>query len=268
MDLKATGILLLVLLNCAGCGDTPKNSAEAENANIVKGLVDPHPLSFKDPVLAQPGHVFQPRVVHAEALCEGSAGSLLPPLSISGCAGAVLAKPIDALEGVFDALHIPSSRRHIMLNGIEEFWVQQSNGDNCWAAVLETARAYHHLQNVPQDKIRELVTGYCPNIMGRNKRPDVYQIQVAMALLAERYGDVKSSVVMCGNPDCILKSLQSGSPVIMLENKHAVLIVGEDYIPGNPSTPKNFKILDPQNNRKLEDRSLLDVCRADAFMSY
>jgi hypothetical protein len=268
MGCRFAAILISISLCFYGCEDPPKNSGEAENANILKGLVDPHPLSFNDPVLAQPGHVFEPRAVHAQGVCQGSAGSLLPPLSISGCALAILTKPVDALENVFDALHVPSARHHILLNGIQQFWVHQSNGDNCWAAVLETARAYHHLPYVSQDQIRDMVGRYCPDISGQGDRPDVYQIQVAMALLWQRYGDTKSGVTMCGNPDCILKSLQSGMPVVMMKKGHAVLIVGEDYFAGNPSTPKNFKVLDPQHEGKIEDSSLLDVCRADAFIPY
>jgi hypothetical protein len=266
-QLLAAFVILIFSFLC-GCGDTPKNSSEAQNVNILKGLLDPHPLSFTDPVLAQPGHVFDPRVVHAEGKCQGSAGSLLPPLSINGCAFAVLIKPVDALEGALDALHVPSARRQLILSGIEQYWVHQSNGDDCWAAVLETARAYHHLQHVSQDQIRDLVAGYCPDISTQSNRPGVYQIQVAMALLWQRYGDTKSGITMCGNPDCILKSLQRGMPVVMLKKGHASLIVGEDFFPGNPPSPKNFKVLDPEHFGKIEDRSLLDVCNADAFIPY
>ena len=90
---------------------------------------------------------------HAQVRQDREAGSIIPPLTLA-CLVRVPFLPLTLLS------HIGQTPgRTIALIGLERFFVPQQNTDLCWAAALQTARAYLGLQNVSFDEIPAVIIG-------------------------------------------------------------------------------------------------------------
>jgi Papain-like cysteine protease AvrRpt2 len=215
--------------------------------------------------------------------CVGDAGSVLPPLTFS-CGLAAFTQPLTAMDHLVRSLtgdH--GNQRHVGLIGIERFFFPQSKPTDCWAATLETSRAFLHLPEVSQDQILADATRLCPQIpkqLGASLSQIAHTIDY-MEATYDKATPVKP--VWCTDADCIIRSLTNQRPVIMLrpghDSGHAVLLVGVDYdsnpTGNNPTQDKTVDIvqtlyiLDPMNQEPtIQAQSLYEVCHADAFISY
>lgn len=215
--------------------------------------------------------------------CLGDAGSILPPLTFS-CGLAALTQPLTSMDHlVWSLTGYHANQRHVGLTGIEQFFVPQSDPTDCWAATLATARAFLHLPEVSQNQILADATHLCPQIPNQ-LGASLSQIAHTIDYMEATYD--KTAPVQptwCTDADCIISSLTNQRPLIMLkpgqDAGHAVLLVGVDYdsnpTGNNPAHDKpvdvvqTFYILDPANKAPIiETRSLYEVCRSDAFISY
>jgi hypothetical protein len=175
---------------------------------------------------------------------------------------------------------------HASLMGVN-FAAHQSEPADCWAATLETARAFLHLPQVSQDQILRDAKTICPKLNYQRFGASMNQIAQTINYLEATYD--KGNPVhpdFCTKPECIIESLQHRQPVIMLysgryaDHGHAVLIVGLDYAVTNVQgktaiIPYTFHILDPVNQNETTHTpvpettsAMYAACRADAFISY
>jgi hypothetical protein len=267
--LRLVSIAAALIFTVSSCGD-PATSEDANKSITANGIISLYPpRNSNELVEFQLLSLFDPRIKSAKNSCEGGAGSVLPPLSFVNCTASLITKPLDILESVGTAFGAPIERSHVILTGIQQFWVQQTNINDCWAAVLETARRYHHFHYISQDQILDFAGGYCPRLASQPGGANTYQILYIIVKLMNTYRDRLNGGMFCKDSDCIIDSLKRGSPVIMLKSGHAVLIIGADYLEGPPIVPKNFKILDPASaTPEIEDRSVLETCGADVLIPY
>jgi Papain-like cysteine protease AvrRpt2 len=263
------------------CGLTscslPANKEEARNQVIAQGILSPGPrpgtLIFGPALLSQ-GHVAISRKA-----CEGSIGSILPPLAFTQCVANVIGQPfmlIDRIKAAVNGIQDPyaQQRHHVYLTGIEKYFVQQSKEYDCWAATLEMARRYLHLYYVSQDDLLESGQKACPGLSAQ-KGAEAYQIVYVIISKLYRYDQSRTTPAICFNVQCIVDYLARGHPIIMLGSGHAVLLVGMDYmtIPNqNGSQPIIFVermfVLDPIGNGQVETWSDFTLCKEDVFMVY
>jgi hypothetical protein len=226
--------------------------------------------------------------------CTGAAGSIVPPLAPIECTSMVVALPLVALASI-----LPDAGPNVILDGIERFWVRQTSDNTCWAAALETARAYLGLQPIPQDAIYNGVAADCPALREQKNGATMYQIVTAIRQLAQRFDGARIDPHFCNDTPCLLHYLNARRPVLALRNGHVVLIVGmlsysvsrntsapptapnyssTSILPRNgppaTSTPTKFivvaehyLILDPAGDGKPERVSQLEFCRSDAFIA-
>jgi hypothetical protein len=174
---------------------------------------------------------------------------------------------LNILEHVlFGAKH----RGRVRLNGIERFWVHQSNPADCWAAALETARMYRsstgtRSEHISQDKIRHIAGQYCPKY--NNGAATAYEISYMLSSLQRDYDHVNEKHFICTTFGCIIDSISRGHPVIMLKSGHATLIVGAEFTKDG-QVGEEFQVLDPAGNGKIENVSIFGICTAEVLISY
>jgi hypothetical protein len=221
--------------------------------------------------------------------CVGDAGSILPPLTFSQCIATAAVQPIVELNRIYDFLNTfeldslgsknpgTSVNGHVSLNGIEQFRVDQSVRNDCWAATLVTSRRFLRLPDVPQEQILQLAHKSCRQLNDQEQPfgATTYQIIYTIDQLESTYdGANRVDPYFCNSAECIIASLSKQRPVIMLNGDHAVLIIGVDYHSGSANghtviLPTAFHLLDPDpNSQKLYTAPLFGICRADAFISY
>lgn len=212
-------------------------------------------------------------IVEGPDECSGAAGSVAPPLVMHGCIGEL--NPGSApptLGTVFlRSVGVQSTGPvyHVALQGVERFWVRQDSENTCWAAALETARAYVGLQRQPQRKIYEMVANACPVLRNQQAGANMYQIVFAIRRLGRQY-DNKTNIAshFCDDVRCIIAALQRNRPVIALNSGHAVIIAGMDYsMPSEGIQVIKFQVLDPAGNGSVEERPRSAFCGGDAFIA-
>lgn len=226
--------------------------------------------------------------------CSGAAGSILPPLVPIECTAMMAALPV-----VGPASFLPDFGPSVSLDGIERFWVKQRSDNTCWAAALETARAYLRLQPIPQDAIYEGVAASCPVLKEQNNGATMYQIVTAIRQLAQRFDGAAVDPHFCNDTPCLFHYLSAHRPVLALRAGHVVIIAGmmsysisrntaapptapnyssTSILPRNapPTTwtpvkfivvAQHYLILDPAGDGKLERISQVELCRSDGFIA-
>jgi hypothetical protein len=247
----------------------PVTTGDATNTNVYKGTFGLHALSLTDPILAEPLHVFQPRIVYAQDRCQGSAGSIFPPLLLNGGFASTLMLPINMIADLENAIQGTSDESHVSFPGVERYWVQQNRINDCWAAVLEMARQWNGFYHISQQQILAFAAEHCPEIAAQQEGADTYQIMYVIAGLQRTYGDALQLESFCNTEDCIVDALKRSNPVIMLRSGHATLIVGADYENFSPSVEiRSLEILDPAGDRTIQVKSIFAISKADAFIVY
>jgi len=265
-------ILLLMLASIGSC-TRPANREEAISQVIAKGIL--RPGSTPGTLLFGPGILTQGSVAESTKPCEGAIGSIFPPFSLTQCVTYGLTAPLNLLGDVALAMKgATPPRGHVYLTGIEKFWVPQSEKNNCWAAVLETARKYLGLHYVSQDDLLESAQKICP---GLKQQPgaDAYQIVSAIRYRLQQHDQSRLTPGVCFDIQCVVGRLQNRRPVIMLGAGHAVLLVGLDFriAPGARGAGpailvERMFILDPNGNGQVETWSTFAFCKIDTFMYY
>jgi hypothetical protein len=209
---KVAGLVALILPSCTS-GDP------ATDKVIQDGLVGAVPHAT--------------HVVDGADECSGAAGSIEPPLSTVVCVPSAMASPVEtAVDVLFAPWNAafghpaPTPGNLVSLDGLERFWVRQSSDNTCWAAALETARAFLGLQPVIQEELYEMVAGSCPVITEQKKGASMYQIVLAIRQLSRRYDGNKVDPHFCNDIACVLIALQKKRPVLALNAGHVILIAG------------------------------------------
>ena len=264
-------LMLIAITSCS----PPTNTAEATNRVIAAGFM--RPGSTPGELVFGPGLLSRPYVSETGRSCEGSIGSIIPPIAIMQCVTNTALRPLmilGDLQLALNGVRPESIRRHVYLNGIERYWVHQSQPNDCWAATLETARRYLHLHPVSQDDLIESAQRICPALRSQQRGADLYQIVTAIRYRLKVYDERVRAPGVCLDDQCILDSLTRGRPVIMLGSGHAVLVVGLDYVPvpgatsGSKYIIDRIYVLDPAGNGEVEARSPPSLCNAEAFVFY
>jgi hypothetical protein len=272
--------VFVVLASCTPM--PPADRGEATNRLVGNGLARVGSVPNRPTAISLTfglGLMAQTQRIGSQKICEGAVGSLLPPLS-AACVSSFFSIP-----GLFAAkLSAASSRQtlpenHVYLTGIEKYWVGQNQYYDCWAAVLETARKYLHLHPVSQSLMLDNTKRMCPQLE-RQKSADAYQITYAISSILAQYDRLVANPHLCPNEACIIESLTSGHPVIMLQSGspgHAVLVVGMDFVVGRSSTPNEPLIIidhifildpDPKVGPVVQSWTTFSLCKADAFIAY
>ena len=198
---------------------------------------------------------------HAQVRQDREAGSIIPPLTLA-CLVRVPFLPLTLLSHIGQ----PPGRT-IALIGLERFFVPQQNTDLCWAAALQTARAYLGLQNVSLDEIPAVMSKECPELSVGTGRAQAYQIIFTSgSLLYHRDRLFHEPIGFCSTEACIANAIMRGRPVIALKSSHAVLIQGLEIEPGTPDLIRNYHILDPNGNGTIDVLNPLEMCTTDAFI--
>jgi Papain-like cysteine protease AvrRpt2 len=221
------------------------------------------------------GPLEQTDAVHAEKVCEGAAGSVIPPLAVSLCGGELFSLPLKPFELLFDALDVKDPNRKVaMLRGIENHWVRQSNQNQCWAATLETARSFTGLApRMSQSEIIGFVRKDCPKLEQQTRGADLYQVLFVLAKLIKFHDGNRLMPKYCHDLRCIIESISKQRPVIMFKDNHAVIVAGVEFNIGREKgqtviIPKKFYVLDPATEvAKIETRSTWSMCTGDAFIA-
>ena len=255
---------MIFVFTIFGCS-SPKTKDEASSLILFKGLsgVDIKSGNIKLPIIG--GNT--PEIIHSKNECEGSAGSVLPPVALEGCTTGVFLLPFQLIEKVFQARDI--NEKHIMLSGIESFWVHQSEENDCWAAVFKMARDFLGYRKLSQIEILNIGKAKCPKIKDQENGADAYQILTIINDIYERYDSKNREPMFCTRVDCIVSALKNNHPIIMLRSGHVLLIVGADYIDGKAALIKTVYTLDPASiNRKINSILGIEICAADLFLSY
>lgn len=274
-------ILIFNITIISGCS-TPSDRGGAQSQVILGGLVKITPTNSNDPNARYQTEIGlstlgNTQVVKASQSCEGAVGSIIPPISFVGCGGALTSLPLNLLEDFTNwiAGSKDTAETHLLLDDAEQYLIQQSNQNDCWAATIEMARAFLKLPRVSQEDILSLSDKYCPLIKTQPYGADAFQIIHMILKIAQAYDGHGPDSHFCNDYQCIVRSLEKSHPVIMLESGHAVLIVGIDYFADPAVThgqfivsPKRFYILDPMDKAGVKTWTPLSVCHADVFISY
>jgi hypothetical protein len=269
-------IYVSVLSSCA-TSPQPSNQSEAASALVLNGLVRPLPQSTNGPFPSfgfsvGVNQLSQTTAVSSKNYCEGAAGSVIPPLAFVECGAGITTLPIDALRNITDAIAGPgdsSYDRHVSLQGLETYWVQQKADNLCWAAALETARAFLHLHHVAQQSIPDVVANECKTLRTQKEGADAYQIGFIITKMMNLYDNRIVNPHFCNETRCIVEAISHQRPVIILNASHAVLVQGVDYeTDGNVIAVRNYRILDPAGDGRVETKSKLELCRADAVITF
>jgi hypothetical protein len=251
---------------------TPSNTADANQLNAGVSVVRPNPNLAKDRRLfVGPGAPFVPSIVHSKDMCEGSAGSALPPLTMSGCVSEHILAPLFAITSLGQSTGTKDlGGKVVRLSNPQDLFVAQSvTESDCWAATLSMARKARGMVAVSKDDIKSIIEQRCPSVQ-EHKAADTYEIMTAIYLMREKFKDANVGDYLCNTGDCIVNAFISYHAVIMLKANHAVLVSGIQYIMVNGKKQLNgLQILDPMSTDKTpKDLEVLDFCSADAFIIY
>lgn len=273
----ALTLCYITIVSCSPPQD--RNGAIAQVAG--QGLLNPDLQPGLLPLGV--GQITEMHIAESQTPCEGAIGSLIPPFALRQCSSSGLADIVLAPVQILDALtghpwtNSSPPTRHVMLNGIERFWVHQSQDNDCWAASLQTARDYLNLHHVSQDDMIDASRRVCPRLRDQGGGADAYQIMYAIRSTLKSYDSSRVSPAVCLKEQCIIDRLTHGHPLIMLGTGsgggHAILIVGADYYIAQGTRTSSLiidklYILDPNGVGQVEVRSDTVFCHADAFIAY
>ena len=256
-------LLALVVVCCTPAAD--QEGAQSQLLGRTVGHAGIAPASYS---------VFE--LVKSRTPCEGAAGSLLPPLSVTQCTRNVLAQIPFALEKILSlgTFEDPYKRR-IILPGIERVWVHQTYGNDCWAAAIEMARTYLGYRPFPQTSLIENAPRFCPRLTEQAEGGTPYQIAYMISANLETFDRTLTEPHFCPDAECIIASLQRRHPVIMLNQGHAVLLVGIEYTtrPVQTGGPlvivQGLFVLDPMGPPySIQELASTKLCSAGAFIAY
>lgn len=272
-------IALLGLLTGSSC-TTPVDKEAATNQLIGEGILLPGPpdqYGMPSKFYFGPGILTRTSAIQSQKPCEGAIGSILPPLSLDQCVAGVLTLPLLGLQKVATALSYGANdpnEHHVYLTGIEQYWVHQTQNNDCWAATLETARDYLHLRHVSQTELIDSARQVCPMLNTQSHGAEAYQIAYSIASTLRGYDFSRTDPHICGDISCIITALTQGQPVIMLGGGHAVLLVGMDYdVAGTGPNPavvvEQMFVLDPAAEQPVVSKwSTFSFCKIDVFIAY
>ncbi len=267
--------MVVVFVGIAACSN-PTDTKEATDKIIGQGFARSVPApntAIGTGLLVGPGLLFPTQVVQGKQSCEGAIGSILPPLS-GQCAISAFSVPMFALERTRALMSGKSfNENHVYLSGIDNFWVGQNKDNDCWAAALETARDFLHLHHVSQDYMIDATQRICPRLHTQPGGAEAYQIAYAISSLLSQYDKAHTNPHFCSDERCMVQSLASGHPIIILLSGHAVLLIGMDYVIGNSRDEPIIDHLfildpDPSSGRDVKTWTSFSLCKADALLSY
>ena len=273
----------VALVFISGSCTNPDDKQGAIGQVIGEGFILPgqrsgnQPGTPKSDVFVGPGLLTRTEVVSGKNACDGAIGSVIPPLSITQCAGSVLTLPLLGVEKLLTALSGGAGvygEYHIYLTGIEQYWVQQNEQNDCWAAALETTRRYLNLYPVSQSELIGSARRVCPMLSTKGRAADAYEIAFSIASTLQIYDRPRTNPTICPDIECIVGSLRNRHPVIMLGAGHAVVIVGMDYaVRGTGPKPlivvERVFVLDPASkSAEVQTWSPFGFCKADVFIAY
>jgi hypothetical protein len=258
-------VLALLWFVPSGCDPAYRasNQNEATAGVVGKGIFDPVPKSFDGGKSSgQLGGIWVTHFVAAKG-CEGNVGSVIPPLSIN-CGLRAVFKPLQSLGSLMEG-QAPS--RTIALIGLEQFWVYQGDTELCWAAALETARAYLHLKRIPFNQVRGVMSKECPMFAAGTDRAQAYQILYTAGSLSYHRDGYDEPEYFCSTEPCIVGAIQHNRPVMVLRKSHAVLIQALEIEYGTTDLIHKYHILDPADKYKqIKIVDPLEMCDVDAFL--
>lgn len=265
-----TAIMTAMLLSC----DKPEDTASANNQSILRhfSFIREHNGNIEVGPIGLPS---LPLRVDSNRPCEGSVGSVIPPLAVFECSFALLSTPTFLLERGLGAIvgneNINIGR--VILPDVDRInFVHQTKQNDCWAATLEMARAYRGLKHISQDDIISRSASYCPKLSEQQYGADAYQIMYMISILERSFDGGSRSHELCSMTECIAEAIHRRHPVIMLHAGHAVLIVGVEYMkPSSRDDPflvRDFLVYDPSGNGEMDTISILSACRGDVFIVY
>jgi hypothetical protein len=241
--------LVLFTLVLSGCGPTYRASdhSDATTDTLLKGFLNPDPNALAgSKTLGQLGGIAVTHLTAAKGACDGSAGSILPPLSLVDCTVRAAFLPATVLENVIGQ----APGRTVVLRGLEKYWISQHHTELCWAAALETARGYLHLKHVPFDQMPSIMSNECPNQRKGGGPAQTFQIAYTSSSLSYHLDRVDETIQFCSDEPCIVRALERGRPIIALKASHAVLIQGVEIEQGTSDLIQKYLILDPDGNGK------------------
>ncbi|MBV8926319.1 MAG: hypothetical protein JOZ74_13210, partial [Bradyrhizobium sp.] len=192
----------------------------------------------------------------------------------------IITQPLLELDNTVSAVLLgrqtDPNEHHLYLAGIERYWVQQSETNDCWAASLQTTRDYMGLYHVPQDEMIRQASGFCPSLQSQREGADAYQIAYAIDGTLRRYDMPRTNPHFCSEPKCMIQSLANRHPIIVLSSGHAVVLVGMDYalrpVTNSPEPLviiKRLFILDPaKEHAEAETWSVFSLCKVDGLLAY
>jgi hypothetical protein len=250
-----------------------KATSDLISGDIIRPLPQTNsgPFSSLDFSIGLP-QLSQTRAVGSKHYCEGAAGSVIPPLAITECGGGLVLLPITTLRNVTDAIAGPADSRndrHVSLIGLERYWVPQKQDNLCWAAALETSRAFLHLHHLAQESIPEFVANECKSLASQPDGADAYQISYVILKMMNTYDGGAVRPRFCTSTRCMVDAISHQRPVIILNSSHAVLVQGIDYeTDGTTIVIRNYRILDPAGDGQVESKPALIYCRADAIITF
>lgn len=223
-------LLLSAIVALSACLPTKiKDSQDANNYIIQNPFTAARSGSTE--VIGAPGPG-STKVVRSEKRCEGAAGSILPPLAFEeGIKGSIqtLFTPLTAAA---EAVSTEKSAydRSIFLDGIEKHFVQQRNEVTCWAAAMQTLRAYLNLKKLNQMEIVKFIEPDCPALKSQEKGATTFQVLYAAAKLQDKYDKEKVNTGLCQDSMCLIQAITNKRPVLMFKSNHVFLLVGIDYV--------------------------------------
>jgi Papain-like cysteine protease AvrRpt2 len=266
---KSSLVFPLLTLVLAGCGpDYQAKDRDAATAGVIAGgIIRFKPMSqwgstepiatFGLPVMGET------TFISAQAACEGSGGSILPPLGFNQCSTGLVMTPLwTAVRAVGGPVG-----RTVALRGLENSWVPQKQDNLCWAAALETVRRYLNLFHIPHEEMSRAVANECPALPSQ-KGADLYQIAFVISKFNKLYDKNLIAPHVCSTEGCIIQSIQRGRPIIALKSSHAILVQGVEIANGTPDLIAKWRILDPAGDGRVETRDPLEMCTADAFIAF
>ncbi len=269
-----SALMLVAIMSCSP--STPGNREESINQVISKGFLSPGPVPGS--VLFGPGLAAVEQISESQTPCEGVIGSMLPPLSLKQCFRYSVVAPLIVLSDLQLALNGQQNpyRRHVILPGIEQSWVQQSKTNDCWAAALETSVRYLRYPYVSQSALLRSAQKVCPKLSEQEGGAEIYQVVYATKHILKQSDYRLANPIVCLTAVCVVNRLSTGHPVIMFGSGHAVVLAGADYmiIPPMQGRPEDVLIekmyvLDPAaETRQLVTWTPLSFCKIDAFVSY
>ena len=255
----------------------PSTQRGATTSLIMGDVVRPLPQTHSGPFpsfgfTVGLGQLSQTRAVASKNYCEGAAGSVIPPLALTECGAGIVTLPMSALRGLTDAVAGPGDSRydrHITLIGLQQYWVRQHRDNLCWAAALETSRAFLHLYHLPQESMPQFVANECKSLPSQPEGADAYQIGFIITKMMRTFDGPAVRPHFCRDTRCMIEAISRQRPVIILNSSHAVLVQGMDYeTDGRTIVVRDYRILDPDGDGQIESKPALAYCRADAIITF